>query len=347
MPVRPTRRAGSVPGPERLALIALAAWYLWVLTSPLWSGQSLSLLSPYLHAPLFVSLGYVAGKFLAPRWRRWRIPYVLVMLAIAALSVPFYANAQGAVGVQLVALAGLMVLGARPILDDDDRATPSTARFVVVIAVLVILASFLAERSDAAGILLVAVAVTAAWVVSRRRDVSRSVPITIGALGFGAAAAVVAFLGSRESWPEALNQSGSLSAARHTLWSDALRLWWQNPITGAGTDTFTESSDIASHNSHLETAHSSVLQVGSELGLVGLLLFVGLLGIGLMLATNRPGPAAIIGAAAWTALAIHSTIDHLYEFPPVTLAAGLVLGWANTRPPASLQAGPDPGESPW
>lgn len=152
--------------------------------------------------------------------------------------------------------------------------------------------------------------------------------VITGAVLIAMAAAVIVWLGQLSTWPEWLNDGGSLSWVRHTLWSDALSLWGQHPIVGAGPGAFTESSELASSTAHLAMAHSSVLQVGSELGLIGVLLFAGILGAGLAVASSGSRPAALIGVAAWTALAVHSLIDHLYEFPVVTIAAGVVIGWA-------------------
>ena len=61
---------------------------------------------------------------------------------------------------------------------------------------------------------------------------------------------------------------------------------------------------------------------------------VGFLGLatlaGLLWAARGRAPYAVIAAAGWTALLLHSLIDHLLEFAPVVLAAGLLLGWAAT-----------------
>ncbi len=65
---------------------------------------------------------------------------------------------------------------------------------------------------------------------------------------------------------------------------------------------------------------------------MGCFLFAGLLVAGLAVAARGQRAAALIGMAAWTALGIHSAIDHLYEFPAVTFMAGLVLGWASSAP---------------
>ena len=80
------------------------------------------------------------------------------------------------------------------------------------------------------------------------------------------------------------------------------------------------------------TPLASRFQVASELGAVGVFLFGAMLAAGMNLAAQRGRGRALIGVAAWSALAVHSMIDHLYEFPIVVVLAGAVIGWAGARP---------------
>lgn len=59
--------------------------------------------------------------------------------------------------------------------------------------------------------------------------------------------------------------------------------------------------------------------------------FCSVLVAGALLAGSGGRALGLIGTTAWCALAIHSMIDHLYEFPIVCLLAGLVIGWAESR----------------
>lgn len=59
----------------------------------------------------------------------------------------------------------------------------------------------------------------------------------IGLLIDAMAGLAVMWLGSRESWPSWMAASASLSSARHTLWSDALRLWGPGAFPRSGTWT--------------------------------------------------------------------------------------------------------------
>ncbi|HMR12148.1 MAG TPA: hypothetical protein PKE42_00295 [Arachnia sp.] len=71
-----------------------------------------------------------------------------------------------------------------------------------------------------------------------------------------------------------------------------------------------------------------MLQVAAEFGLVGVVGFALLLAAGIAVAARGPRGVAAIAIAAWAALGVHSMIDHLWEFPAVVLAAGLVLAWS-------------------
>ncbi len=94
----------------------------------------------------------------------------------------------------------------------------------------------------------------------------------------------------------------------------------------------------------LARAHSSVLQVGSEFGFVGLAIFGLFLLVGLLLAGRGDRASALIATAAWVGLGVHSTMDHLYEFVAVTLAGTVVLGWVSAahRDARGLPANPQP-----
>lgn len=152
--------------------------------------------------------------------------------------------------------------------------------------------------------------------------------VVLGSLIAAGAVLAVVFLGSRASWPAWLAASESLSSARHTLWSDALSLWATACVSGSGPGSFTPSSELASSIASLAAVHSLPLQVGSELGAVGMVLLAVLFVGGLVFAARGSRPVALIAMVAWTALAVHSSIDHLEDFPVVAFIAGVILGWS-------------------
>jgi O-antigen ligase len=71
---------------------------------------------------------------------------------------------------------------------------------------------------------------------------------------------------------------GGIYEARWTLWMAGLQLILENPVMGVGAGTY----DVAEGLSHdgagkWSTAHNSFIQIGAELGLLGLTLFIFLL----------------------------------------------------------------------
>lgn len=325
-------------------LACVGTWLVWVLTSSLLTGQHLSPWSPHLVAPVVLVLGSLVGIGLAQCWvQKKLIVPVAVVLAISAYAVPIYANASAAVGALLLALAFVAYLDAKGSCEskvrlDLDAVTvqheKDTKQRILVAGVGAI--GFLMCFGSQAVLALTVPLLLLSFLSSQmKRGVPRWLVVGAGIFLAEMAAIAVLTLGLRDSWPSWLSAGDSLSSARHTLWSDALKLWRLNPITGAGPGTFTESSDLASSTPHFVATHSSVLQVGAELGVIGVVLLAAIFIAGLLVATRGNRIHGLIAGAAWTFLAIHSTIDHLEDFPVVALTAGIVLGWAGSAPPPS------------
>src|SRR5699024_12598019 len=112
----------------------------------------------------------------------------------------------------------------------------------------------------------------------------------------------VIILGARDTWPSWLSAGGSLSSARHTLWSDALRLWATEPLFGSGPGSFTPSSELASSTPSLAAVHSLILHVGAELGDVGGVLLATFCLGGLLVAAMWSLPGALTAVTAEAAL---------------------------------------------
>lgn len=315
--------------PAELAMLAVAgAWLLWALLASSQTGVARSEAAGYVAFPLVLCAGMGVGHLCARRARGLLVPASLVVLALAMLFlVDFYANAQAAVGVQLVALAGLVLSSGTEGRSDARAGTASMA----LAATAGVLGVLLASRSQAASACVVLVAVVVALSIVRHDGPPRRGGVALGLGGVGAAVVAVLLLGSLTVWPEPLREATSLSSARHGLWSDALGLWREHPLTGGGPGSFYEYSETSRAAAHLYAAHSSILQVGSELGLVGAVLLLAVLAAGAVVAGHGTRAQAQIGVAAWCALAVHSTIDHLYEFPVVVLLAGVVIGWSGFR----------------
>ena len=288
--------------------------------------RTLSPTSPYVTTPLLLCVGVGLGRLIGPRaTKRW------VAGGLAASSLFFlvgvvwangpakgpigYANANAAVAVQLLALCGLALLSSRGV----RRGVVATS---LVVALLVV-----GLNRSAAG-LAVAVPLTLVVVLMLMRpSTSARWAAVAGAAAFGGAVAVNLWLADREAWPSWLLRA--LDPARQTLWQDARTLWAAHPTTGGGPGSFADFSALAA-DPDTSAVHSSILQVGAETGGVGVALFCALILTGLWLCTRGEPRLGVVAAAGWTALAVHGLVDHLIEYAPVVVAAGVVVGWAGS-----------------
>lgn len=311
--------------------ISLAAWILWVVISSLRSQYALEFSAAYLINPVVIVAGIIVGWALRKDWQRNGLVILpTVVLLVTAISIPIYKNASAAVGGLLLALVGLAALEYADGMKSqrfkvlEPRVLGTTSILVLIAAVAI----WLLLDAQAA----IALSIPVVMIIGLALFTRVGPPQWMSAvLGFGVAAiagAIVVWLGSRTSWPPWLAASESLSSARHTLWSDALTLWASAPLFGAGPGSFTPSSELASSIPSLAATHSLFLQVGSELGIVGVVLLIAVFGGGLLFAARGNRRVALVAIAAWTALAIHSTIDHLEDFFIVAFVAGIVLGWS-------------------
>ena len=329
--------------PERAALALLAIWMLWSWVSALLAGRMPSLTSPYVLSPVVLAVGVLLGGLVATRLRvEVAVAWLVVVTTILFLGVIWtdgpakrptgYANANAALAVQLIALCGLAMLGS-------DR----TRRVVLWLTTAGAVAVIAANASKAAFVvaipLLGAVALMAWHPVRRARWA-----VPIAALSVLGTAVGVVRLAGVTAWPPDVLRA--LDPARQSLWSDALSWWKEHPVTGGGPGSLAGYSALGG-DPDTASAHSSVLQVGAETGWVGVALFALVVLAGLLWAARGPAPYAVIGSAAWAALLVHSLTDHLLEFGPVVLAAGLTIGWAGAARPGAVspegeEAGPGP-----
>lgn len=335
-----------------LLIAGLVMWYVWVIISGVTSPYDLELTSPYLVTPLALVLGIVAGGFLRGRWRRGRVIQLFIVVAIVtAIAIPIYANASAAAGGLFLALIGVAALDLREVMQQnqlgleyprepgaDDRAL----RQAIILALMLCASVLLVLDSQAAIALTLPLGLISALSVWRQNGPPQWIVIVLGCLIAAGAVLAVVFLGTRRAWPDWMAASESLSSARHILWADALSLWATAPLVGSGPGSFTPSSELASRVPSLAAVHSLPLQVGSELGAIGVLLLAVLFIGGLCFAARGSRPVALIAMVAWTALAVHSSIDHLEDFPVVAFMAGVVLGWGGLG--AHFSGGPQVAE---
>ena len=312
---------------DGMMLGLLVAWLIRVLLAAGWVEEVAGRTLPYLTFPLVLGAGIVLGRLCARRDEGQFVHAYAAALALFVLIAPCYPNAQAAVGVQLVAVAGLMLSKGATV-----SSRPVASVRLILGMVVGILGVLLAARARAASILVVVIGALVAVAVRCGMQISRRIVVGIGLIGVCIAGLVVVGLGNQPVWPRWLGGDGGLSQARHYLWRDAQQLWKLNPIVGGGPGSFYEFSDTARSEDHLYAAHSSILQVAAELGAIGVVLFLAVLVAGAVVASQGDPARGLIGVAAWCALAVHSMIDHLYEFPLVCLLAGVVIGWSGARP---------------
>jgi O-antigen ligase len=158
-----------------------------------------------------------------------------------------------------------------------------------------------------------------------------------------AAVAVTLVLGATRD----TDNSGAeaLSERRVALWHDAVDITVEHPLTGVGPGRFPQVSPTAMADADTQAAHSAVLEQAAETGLPGALLLVALM----LWALIRTGPgdggsrgrdaraAAMVAVAAWLALALHTSVDYVADYPAVLAVAGLVTG-LGTRQPSPVPA---------
>jgi hypothetical protein len=321
--------------PESVGLALLLAWVAWVGAWLFVADRMPSLSSPYLVAPLVLVAGVVGGRALPRHGSAPRLHVVLLALAVVLVAgVPLtaepgkaplgYANANAALAVQLVGMSGLALL-----------ATPPRRRALLGATVLLGVLAVALNRS-AAGLFVVGPVVAAVALTVWRPPRRRWWATALGAATVVASAALIMSLADRTPWPSWAHRA--FDPVREQLWRDAIALWNVRPLIGSGPGSFSEATAL-SVDPDTSTAHSLVLQVGSETGWVGVTILALVAVTGLVLAAQGTAPATVVGTATWTALLVHSQVDHLLEFAPVVLAAGAVLGWASATTHANANAG--------
>ncbi len=296
--------------------------------------------SPYLVAPVALLGGFCLGHRLTrlPPWvggslsgAALALLYVGCLWSLEPGKAPLsYPNANAAAALQAAALGAVVVLrgGTRPVIVTWFAGSALAICWI---------------NSSSAGIAVAAVA-TAAVAVTMLLRLRRRwwlIPCTTAAIGLAAYA--MARLTTSAQWPGAIN--AALSPVRHDLWRDAWRLWHQDWWFGHGPGAFGELQTV-SRDFDLRAAHSLPLEVGVDLGMVGVILVGLIVLIGLLWCVRAPQPVAAIAAAAWTGLAVHAQMDHLVEFVPVMILAGAVVGAAGSRGQKSSTSAKDKDQSP-
>jgi hypothetical protein len=337
----PAGRAVLVAGTLAVGAALAATGWIGVLRHRRpwgWPGQGLwraagTLTYPNAAAALLVMLALVAVGLLVERRRSALLGAAATALLVGAGATVSRAGALAAV-LGAVALATLVgpgrllraaaapVLGALVALAGLAPSLPESAPSRPVPAVLGL----------AAGLLIG----TAVPMVRAPRR-----------LGLVGAAAVLAVAAGLAAGSTALTAAaGALSDGRVSVSSAdrfdgataALRELRDHPVTGAGPglDRLTWS-DPAGGLHLLRYAHDEYLQVGAELGIVGLALLGGFLAaVGTLLRRPALDPpdglrAGVVGGVV--ALAGHAAFDFVWHLPVIPLSAAALVGLASAAQP--------------
>jgi O-antigen ligase len=260
-------------------------------------------------APLLVA---IAVSWVAYDWR--------ADLTGGPLSGPFgYRNAFGA----------LLLQGALAWLLAGFGFTHPLIRALSAIPAAVL--GFLAVRSSAAtaaGLVLVLVALLSL----AGRAGARAAVVLCGL-------ATAAFLAST-LWLGAVYEPGrpqagiaarvadaGITERRLTLWHDALAIAADQPA-GIGHGQFGRTSPTALEDRDTIYAHNEFLEQAAELGWAGMVLTVLLVAWLFLRLAITPGADAVtaLSAVALAGLAIHGSVDYVWHFPAVPLAAAALIG---------------------
>jgi hypothetical protein len=294
------------------------------------------------------SVGVLAAAYLVGRFAtRWTVAVVALGCLVVAVSLartgdprsagplapPLdYANADAALAVQAAALACLGAVLVRPLIARTLLLT-AAAGFVGY-AVLIGSAA-----GAATGALVLAAGV---WAMLRAPAGTRVLRSAAAVMALAAVAVTLVLGATRDT-----DSSGAeaLTERRVALWHDAVDITVEHPLTGVGPGRFPQVSPTAMADADTQAAHSAVLEQAAETGIPGALLLVALM----LWALLRTGPgdggsrgrdagaAAMVAVAAWLALALHTSVDYVADYPAVLAVAGLVTG-LGTRQPSPVQA---------
>lgn len=121
---------------------------------------------------------------------------------------------------------------------------------------------------------------------------------------------------------------GARTDVRGQLWTAAADIAADDPIRGIGPGEFAPQNPV-SDDADLRWAHHGYLQVAAELGVVGLLLVLALIGwvIARLWIASTGGPVgSSLGGAALLVVGLHGAVDYVWHVPAVLLVLAALLG---------------------
>lgn len=352
-----------------------AAAALWTMAAvPALVLSARSELPVWVRPPLLASAVFLLGLALLCQSRGWLYTLPVVLLAALLLSpdrlklIPFAAFCLGEVAIAARDLLAVNSEGAGVEPDIAEQALRP-----VIDGALTTLGACTAGAL-VAGIALVYAERVLRDVVALGRRGRRLVgaALVVAVVAGGAAAVTVAAHGDpagrlKTAWTQFTDVDSevvegeahlaTLGSTRYDFWRVALDAWRAHPVAGLGQDNFAEYYTRHRRSSFEEPrwVHSLALRLLTHTGIVGAALFVaflaavaaGVLGVWRRArdpAARTAAAAALLPAVVWLA---HGSVDWLWEFPALSLAAlalagaALALGRpadAEPRPPRSARA---------
>jgi len=298
------------------------AFVVWGLLSALWSIDTQKLFSAL--QTLIQSIGlYFLVVNLVSSFKKMQVVITITILASLALSSLAFSHiiaggATGRIDITQVfgtgphALAGYLVPGAAVLLIMSSREVQVMRKLFLLSGLLATVLAILATGTRAA---VVALAVIAIVGLMMDRKLWQVVLPSVLVSGWGALFLLPpAFVERLES----ILAASDRGAGRLDIWLVALNIIRSHPILGTGLDTFGRSFDrYVADTPALETtyvvqgwgSHNMFLNIQAELGIIGLALFVSIVGMSV-----KDGLMAILN------------LKRAGDYPMITLVLGTWLG---------------------
>jgi putative inorganic carbon (hco3(-)) transporter len=154
---------------------------------------------------------------------------------------------------------------------DEKKIGPIKIRWFHAIGSIFFVIAIISSSSRGA-MMGLAAAIFVIWWRSTKRVVGL---VAVAVIGLSVIAVIPA-----DNWERFQNMGSSedaTSQSRLTLWTSAVRMLNEYPITGVGPNNFTYINVQHYHSELAEVQHNVFLQAGSELGYPGLLLLLGMM----------------------------------------------------------------------
>jgi O-antigen ligase len=292
--------------------------------------------SDMLTVALLVLLTFMVARALTAL-AHWLVPLTVVVLAGwfmwqrvdvlygGPLRAPLgYSNAAGSL-FMLAAVAALLWFVR-------SRRVWVRAAALVAVGVFASVPLLNGTRTATMLLLLLPLAAAAGWAGRGRWAVAGSATMLAAVmLAVGILAATYDRGGDRSGPVDALVDA-TLSERRVQLWRDAAEFAVAYPLVGVGPGVYPGVSAVSRQDRDTIWPHNEFLQVAAEAGTPALLLLLGLFAaLYLRLWHTANAATASIGAFALGATGVHASVDYIFHFPAIPMAAAAIVAAAMGR----------------